>query len=78
MDCISKSCLELSGYIGGIVHYLEVMFLMQLSKNIHDGHGPGVLGPEDLEHQRHTLVTFTVKNPKNLKQWNQESITHCY
>lgn len=31
------------------IHYLEVMFLMQLSKNIHDGHGPGVLGSEDLQ-----------------------------
>lgn len=29
--------------------YLEVMFLMQLCKNIHDGHGPRVLWPENLQ-----------------------------
>ena len=39
---------QLVCYIGRIIDYLEVMFLMQLCKNIHDGHGPGVLGPEDL------------------------------
>lgn len=53
MDYISKSCLELNGYTGRLMYYLEIMFLMQLSENIHDGHGPGVLGPEDLQ-QTHT------------------------
>lgn len=28
--------------------YLEVVLLMELSQNVHDGHGPGVLGSEDL------------------------------
>lgn len=27
--------------------YLEIVLLMELSQNVHDGHGPGVLGSED-------------------------------
>lgn len=34
------------------VQYLQVMLLMELSKNIHDGHGPGVLRSEDLQQWR--------------------------
>lgn len=34
------------------------MFLMQLSKNIHDGHCPGVLGPEDLQHPKHSYNDY--------------------
>lgn len=56
--------LSLRGYIERIIFYLEVMFLMQLSENIHDGHGPGVLGPEDLQHEMQTLVKVAMKNPE--------------
>lgn len=65
---------ELNSYIRRIIYYLEVMFLMQLSENIHDGHGPGVLRPEDLQYRRHTLVQVTMKNPQDLKWWSQVSI----
>lgn len=46
------------------------MFLMELRKNIHDGHGPRVLGPEDL--QQKCKYKFIMKIMKNLKEhYNQ-------
>lgn len=36
-----------------VTYYLEVMFLMQLSENIHDGHSPRILGSENLWIQKY-------------------------
>lgn len=38
----------------GATQYLEVMFLMELSENIHNGHGPRILRPENLQQRRKT------------------------
>lgn len=35
------------------MRHLEIVFLMQLCKNIHNGHGPRILGSEDLQRDTH-------------------------
>lgn len=36
-----------------LMRHLEIVLLMQLCKNIHNGHGPRILGPEDLQRYTH-------------------------
>lgn len=40
--------------------YLQIVLLMELSQNIHDGHGPGVLGSEDLQQREEFMPRSAV------------------
>lgn len=53
------------------------MFLMQLSKNIHDGHGPGVLGPKDLQYQMHKYIReISMRTPEEPQMTESLSIEY--